>query len=159
MYRIGVTWIAVLQHRDQTSCLDVGSHFVSSQPRQTEPVQDELPQGLAIAHLRIAGHGQIDAFAIAHQRPDIDRADEAQPEPIVSLQLSGRFRRAAPREVARRPHDDPARLSQLAGEQAGTLQPAGADRHVCPLGDQVDRRVDQGEIDSDLGIALEELRQ
>ncbi len=78
---------------------------------------------------------------------------------VVRLQLLGGARQAVPLRIGRCGHDHHPRRAQPSCHQAGTLQRAGAHRHVGALLEQVDHLVIQGQVHPDLRVALEERRQ
>ncbi len=133
-------------------------HLEAGKPRQPQPCQGQVAQGVAIADQQVAP-GRFVFILDARERPVTPRALVVEVEAVVPGQFGRRHRHAVAGQVGRRRHHVMSRVAELACHQPGVLQRTAADRHVGTGFQQVHHRIGEADVEAHLRVKGEELRQ
>lgn len=112
---LDIAGVELLEDRDQLTARDLGRDAEGPDASDPEPQRRELPERLAIVRLDALCEREREVATILAEGPRGLLPANAEVEAPVVVELPGHRRRPVAREVLRRRHDDPPRLTELPG--------------------------------------------
>src|SRR6185312_13620576 len=96
-----------------------------------------------------------DLVAVLDESPVERRRHGAELDGVMRGNILWPLWLAARREIARRGHNDPPHLTDMARHQRRVRQMTDPDREIDAVLDEIDHTIGQTKVDADIGVAFE----